>query len=207
MNVLGIDLSINGTGLAMIVEDVAQLKLLSGGGVHALAFPRIEKRLASGDFYQGLLISPVPSDDMGRWQMILNAVMGYAMHCHQVTIEGYSFDSGTAWGTSLRELGGIIRYHLRKAGLTPLEVPPTQLKKFVTGDGHADKNIMIKECFKRWDVDFSDDNMADAFGLAKLGVAMARPGGMVGLPKFQYDVVQAILHPKVKPEKKRRGAA
>lgn len=206
MNVLGIDLSIRGTGLAMICEDVGVLKLLDGGGVQSLAYPRLQKKLNTGDYYQGLLISPVPDDDWGRWNTIIAAVMGYAMHAHQVTIEGYAFDSGTAWGTSLRELGGIVRYHLRKAGHVPLEVAPTALKKFVTGDGGADKNIVIKEIFKRYDVDFGDDNMADAFGLAKIGIAIARPGGMLGLTKFQYDVVQAIRFPKEKKPAKKRGA-
>lgn len=198
MNVLGIDLSIQGTGLAFISDDKDQLKLLDAGGLQSVVFPRFSKQLSTLDWYQGLLVSPVPDGEFARWETIKDAVMGFAMHAHQVTIEGYAFGSDTAWATSLRELGGIVRYHLRKARLPLVEVTPTQLKKFATGDGRADKNIVLKEVFKRWELDLSDDNMADAFVLAKIGVALSRPGGLVGLTKFQYDVIQAIQSPKEK---------
>lgn len=48
----------------------------------------------------------------------------------------------------------------------PLQVPPTVLKKFVTGKGNAKKQEMLLEVYKRWGADLSDDNAADAYGLA-----------------------------------------
>jgi Holliday junction resolvasome RuvABC endonuclease subunit len=48
----------------------------------------------------------------------------------------------------------------------PLQVPPSTLKKYVTGKGNAKKQEMLLSVYKRWGVDLSDDNAADAYGLA-----------------------------------------
>lgn len=50
----------------------------------------------------------------------------------------------------------------------PLLVPPTTLKKFVTGSGSAQKSEMLLETYKRWGVSFNDDNAADSYGLAMI---------------------------------------
>ena len=54
-------------------------------------------------------------------------------------------------------------------GVPVLEVPPSTLKKFVTGRGNAAKNEMLLHVYKRWGREYSDDNMADAYALSMLG--------------------------------------
>ena len=49
-------------------------------------------------------------------------------------------------------------------------IPPTTLKKFVTTDGHADKFFMMKVTKCRWEIDFKDDNLCDAYGLARMAL-------------------------------------
>lgn len=44
----------------------------------------------------------------------------------------------------------------------PIFINPTTIKKWATGDGHADKNAMIRFCRMRWNTDPVDDNEADA---------------------------------------------
>ncbi len=46
-------------------------------------------------------------------------------------------------------------------------IAPGTLKKFVTGDGRAKKDLMLLKVYKKWGVEFSDDNLADAYGLAR----------------------------------------
>jgi crossover junction endodeoxyribonuclease RuvC len=46
-------------------------------------------------------------------------------------------------------------------------VPPTALKKFITGRGNSKKDIMLKEVFKKFGADYNDDNLCDAYCLAK----------------------------------------
>jgi crossover junction endodeoxyribonuclease RuvC len=72
----------------------------------------------------------------------------------------------------------------------PLIVPPTSLKKFVTGRGNAKKNEMLLGVYKQWGVEFSDDNQADAFALEKFGLAYL--GATLELHKYQIEAIEAV---------------
>jgi Holliday junction resolvasome RuvABC endonuclease subunit len=51
---------------------------------------------------------------------------------------------------------------------TPLQIPPMTLKKFAAGKGNAKKQEMLMQIFKRWGIEFNDDNAADSYALARL---------------------------------------
>lgn len=89
-----------------------------------------------------------------------------------VLIEGYAFGAKGSAGISLGELGGIIRLSLYESAIPYIEIPPTQLKKFITGKGGAVKDIVLKEVFKRYGFDTDDNNVADAYSLMQLGRAI-----------------------------------
>jgi Holliday junction resolvasome RuvABC endonuclease subunit len=44
---------------------------------------------------------------------------------------------------------------------------PGTIKKFVTGKGNAKKELILKEVFRKFEFDTSDNNIADAFAIAK----------------------------------------
>lgn len=50
----------------------------------------------------------------------------------------------------------------------PLKVPPMTLKKYAAGKGNAKKQEMLLQIYKRWGIEFNDDNAADSYGLARL---------------------------------------
>jgi len=50
----------------------------------------------------------------------------------------------------------------------PLKVPPMTLKKYASGKGNAKKQEMLLQIYKRWGVEFNDDNAADAYALGRL---------------------------------------
>lgn len=83
-----------------------------------------------------------------------------------VAMEGYSFGS-TNGREAAGELGGLIKWTLWLAGVTIWIVPPTTLKKFITGKGTARKEMMIKEVFKRWGYEAADNNDCDAYALGR----------------------------------------
>lgn len=58
--------------------------------------------------------------------------------------------------------------------------------------GNADKNIVIKEVYKRWQFDTNDDNIADAFVLNRIGCQMT------GRDKPQTSIQQVIAEDLVK---------
>ena len=63
----------------------------------------------------------------------------------------------------------------------PLKVPPMTLKKYAAGKGNAKKQEMLLQIYKRWGIEFNDDNAADSYALARL----------VG--KFSIDAVEKAV--------------
>ena len=97
-------------------------------------------------------------------------------------MEGYAYGSSMSRVFDLGELGGIIKIRIfnyyynfdnpRNVTIAPFNnvffiVPPTMLKKFVTGKGNCKKALMLLKIYKKWGIEFNDDNIADAFALAK----------------------------------------
>lgn len=89
-----------------------------------------------------------------------------------VAMEGYAY--GREFGVAQSgELGGAVKlalYDMKLGkGSYPMIIAPTTLKKYVTGKGTGvQKNQMLLNVFKKWGVEFSDDNAADSYGLAHL---------------------------------------
>lgn len=91
----------------------------------------------------------------------------YTYDIEDVAIEGYAF--GSQMANMLGELGGMVKMTLREVGYYPLIVPPTTLKKYVTGKGQGvSKSQMMLQVYKKWGAEFSDDNAADSYALARL---------------------------------------
>ena len=78
-----------------------------------------------------------------------------------VTMEGYSLESKNT-PFALGEIGGIIKMTCDDLKIPCYVAPPKVMKKFVTGTGMAGK-VLIKNKYK-----LSDDNLADARGLAEM---------------------------------------
>ena len=84
-----------------------------------------------------------------------------------VAMEGYAL--GSQMANMLGELGGMVKLTLLDFGIYPLIVPPTNLKKYVTGKGNGiSKSQMLLQVYKKWDAEFTDDNAADSYALARL---------------------------------------
>ena len=65
--------------------------------------------------------------------------------------------------------GNVNRYIPYPQNLrTPLQIPPMTLKKYAAGKGNAKKQEMLMQIFKRWGLEFNDDNAADSYALARL---------------------------------------
>lgn len=105
-----------------------------------------------------------------------------------ILMEGYS--NASKFGREMAgELGGAVKMAVYKTmEMNPLVVPPTTLKKFVTGSGNAPKNVMLQQVYKRWGKEFTDDNMADAFSLVMFGKAWL--GEDLGLPKQNMKALE-----------------
>lgn len=67
----------------------------------------------------------------------------------------------------------LLRVFEGTALVKPHLVATNTLKKFVTGSGRGAKQLMVKYVDKKWGFDTDNDNLADAYGLARLAAAVA----------------------------------
>jgi Holliday junction resolvasome RuvABC endonuclease subunit len=67
----------------------------------------------------------------------------------RVFIESYAFAATTSCLTQLAEIGGVLRWTLRRRKFTFEDVSPLTLKKHFTGSGRASKEDMYKEWIRR----------------------------------------------------------
>ena len=77
--------------------------------------------------------------------------------------------------------------HLR----TPLQIPPMTLKKYAAGKGNAKKQEMLMQIYKRWGIEFNDDNAADSYALGRLATGS------------HIDAVEAAVVEQIKDQKYR----
>jgi|GEM_PF-1369911 len=146
---------------------------------------------------------PTPSTDpiYTRVKTIQNAIRA---NCGEMpdlfVVEGISYASS---GQTALQMG-YLQYSIREFLIYVLkqgfiDVPPTSLKKFALGKGTGDKNLILKEVYKKWGFDTDNDNLADAYVLAKIGEAYLNYPD-TALPSFQQEVIQGLKGEK--PTKK-----
>ena len=170
--VIGIDQSVLHTGICILNEDASVS-------------------------YLGL-IEPDKLKNRDRLAYIrdeLNAVLGAAQFAVGV-MEGYSYGSMNK-KFLLGEVGSVVKLAFHDHCLRAYEVAPAALKKFVTSKGSASKEDVMVAVEKQWGVVVKDDNLADAYGLARVAYEIAKPSST---KRHQLDVLKGLL--KEVPRKK-----
>jgi crossover junction endodeoxyribonuclease RuvC len=153
--IIGLDLSLTGTGIAVLNCKTGQL----------YGEPRTLKNDLRGMTRLAYLRTEIIST-------IYNLKEQHTIAA--VFIEGYGF-SFRGMDFSLAELGGAVRLALLEYANQPyFDVPPTSLKLFITGKGNSAKNIMLEQVYRKYNIGSEiliDDNQVDAFALAQYGLA------------------------------------
>lgn len=157
MIVVGLDLSLTKSGYAIVKDDG---KVLASGIIKSK--PVGDKPLA-----ETKRIVKIAEDIVEKIDEIL-PTEDPAL----VVIEGLAF---MAKGTSLVQLAGLN--YLMRTLLTEFKWPfvivaPTTLKKFITGKGNGEKDLMMMTVFKEYGFESFDNNVCDAYSLAVCGLAV-----------------------------------
>ena len=172
----GIDLSLTGTGVVLL-DEKGELK-----------HQKLIKSKKDGDR---------PIDELLRLERIRDEVekeiMSSGWEPKIVCVEGLAFMArNTTALVQLAALNYLIRGMLYSLAIDFVIVAPTTLKKFVTGKGNADKNIVLMEIYKRYDQTFTDDNLGDAYGLAQ--IALSIHDGEFATTQEQKAVLKTLEH-------------
>ena len=118
-----------------------------------------------------------------RYGNITSWVMGLLKEDDKVFIEGYSLGS-TGRVFNIAENCGLLKHYLWKWNYSYTVIPPTVIKKYATGKGNANKQLM-EECFemetgykvkqklglteKQWN---PSSDIIDSYFICKLGTNM-----------------------------------
>lgn len=93
----------------------------------------------------------------------------------------------------LGQVNGVIQVCLTDVGVTPIAVPPSSLKKFVADNPQADKSLMMKMANIVWGVDFVQDDLCDAYGLARFAEECTE---QKSTKRHQVEAVFGVLRKK-----------
>lgn len=140
MRVLGLDLSLTGTGIALVGDE---------------PLPERPWRLAS----------PGPMRGVERLSWLGSEVTGAVAMTRPdlVAIEGYSFGARGNALFQLGELGGVVRLLLHRQGVPFVEVAPGEWRKQLFGKGNLAKDQVRVEAFKRYGVEFDSLDVLEAW--------------------------------------------
>jgi len=105
-------------------------------------------------------------------------------------VEGYAYAAKGRSVISLGELGGVVREYIVGISDITVEVPPTTLKRFLTGKGNANKLAVTQKLVRRFDREFKTDNLADSFGLALLASVVLEY--RQATTQFERDAVSVV---------------
>lgn len=176
MTFLGIDQSLNGTGMCLLAPDgrASSLSTVDPGGLVG------GKRLVA---IKNALVTLCRSVE---WRVDFAALEGYSMGS-----VNRPFDLG--------EVGGIIRMTLADNEIPYVVVPPVIVKMFATGATGATKEAMVAAARALGAAPGSDDE-ADAFFLARVARAFHSKTDMT---RREMDAIHALKNPKTRAPAKR----
>ena len=149
---VGLDPSLTATGLVILNKDV---EIIHQELISTSSKVDIEPRLIKIKNYVMSSLNNVRRDKF-----------------YNVYVEGLSFMSSGQGFTQLAGLHYFLRSYFfqRPEDIKYKVIAPGSLKKFVTGKGNAKKELMLLKVFKKWGVEFSDNNLCDAYSLARMAL-------------------------------------
>lgn len=150
--------------------------------------------------YEAVIVSNKELKEVYRIYKVAGEIFDAARTKHpcKVIIEGYAYSSKGRQAPKA-ELTGMLKYMLYTKGGVAFGdiwvIAPTTLKMFVLGKGNAPKSLMLKGVFQRYGYDTNSDDLADAYGLARLGRAISRhkEGYDVGLTKYEVKAIVSSI--------------
>ena len=171
---LGIDASLEGTGLCLVS--------------------------VTGFVLRSTTVTSQGLRDMARLAMIKATTLAFidGGDVAFVAIEGYAYGAVNQ-AFSLGEVGGVLRLLVHEEyGLSRVDVPPANLKKWATGSSEASKDDMVAAAVADG-VRLEDHNQTDAYFLARIALALS-VDNLVTRPRerSKLEVIRSLTSPSRK---------
>ena len=118
--------------------------------VHYLSNNEKQQQLAAGTGLVNLRADSYPEwqSEEERHEKLSTWAYNIVQGCEEVFLEGYAFATSVQAGVrSIAENTGLLKHKMWKNKLKFQTFPPTVIKKFATGKGNANKELMY-EAFK-----------------------------------------------------------
>jgi crossover junction endodeoxyribonuclease RuvC len=169
--VIGLDLSLTGTGVAIIGHGGVSTGLIKSKGRKGDSLAQRRERLRSIVRDIGQLI---PNDSLVVVEQPAYSQTGGSHHDR----------SGLWW---------LVVELAIDWGFDVVEVTPGGVKKYATGSGNASKDTVLAAVVKRYlDVDVTDNNVADALTLAAMGARYLGFPLEASLPQINLAAMDAV---------------
>ena len=164
LRILGIDPSLRSTGLCVLNDTIVQ---------------------------QTHTIQTHDMRGMMRLGYIANMIRAFlACKPDVIVIEGYAMGVKGSRVFDIGEMGYAIKKVLYDSGIETWIVAPTSMKKFVTGKGTSNKRVIQDALLTTWDIDITQEDEADACGLALFGYYFKHRREQRRLTESQRDALQ-----------------
>lgn len=161
--IMGLDLSLTATGLVLLTRGTVRHLLIKTKPLTALP-----KKADGNPLWNGIFHGT--NEDRNAYIAISIMELWVEHAPDLVLIEGYSFGSKGSALSALHELGGVVKNYLWIADALWLPISPNTNKSYATGNHQAKKPEMIARAQKLWSGCPDEDNVADAFHLARYGL-------------------------------------
>ena len=109
-----------------------------------------------------------------------------------VVIEAPSFGSNYPGHHAIAGLWWILVATVVGKGCPVVQVAPSSLKKFATGNGRAKKVQMRSAWLEHTGADVADDNRVDALFLRQIGLHLVGDPEAIDLPKNQMAAIEGL---------------
>ena len=102
-----------------------------------------QRQLSTGSGIENIIAMPYPEwdTDQERYDKLSNWVIELIQSCDEVYLEGYAYGRHYQQGP-IYESTGLLKHKMWKHKLNYFLVAPTKIKKYATGKGTANKELM-----------------------------------------------------------------
>jgi hypothetical protein len=139
MVIAGIDYSLCGPAICLFRTNATGKFSYSGCSFYFLTDNKRQSEVRSMNVF-GERLTDWDSDEH-RYETIADWAIDIVMGCSHVALEGYAYAAhGKVF--QIAENTGILKYKLYELSIPVTIIPPTEVKKYATGKGNADKNAM-----------------------------------------------------------------